>query len=509
MERQKLPVFLLKVNNSESVESNQNSAVYLGSQNSEVSELFERNIKMEDVDNSDDNTNMRLEEDNETVMSEVEADNQTVDVGTELEDGVTTDVALGLVNAEGMMGMCDNLEDSNKDSDSLLFGEDDVLMQHMDIQEPLSKLRSLLEERLGCDLSDHEFWLQDAQILAPHKNLVDQCVQGEGIVQVNFQIKTDGELKKINIVDVLKPTEDFISMGQQQFETSQFENVLPVEKKQNVIRWIVDGRFKKEQERLGIPGDPREWTPAHVRHWLLWAARQFNLAGLRLRDWDLAGRELCEMTLQEFQRLVPSDPRDVFWTHLELLRRCHFVAVVQKDEGEERPEADTRHVELKGKLAKQGRVLKLPRVIGLPLNSLEPGGCGNRTGNNGQIQLWQFLLELLTDKDHAEIIHWVGGGGGEFKLSHPEMVALLWGGRKNKPNMNYEKLSRALRYYYDGHMISKVHGKRFVYKFVCDLKQLLGYSAAELSRLVGECRRKSLGAADAACLEEQLSSDLY
>lgn len=76
------------------------------------------------------------------------------------------------------------------------------------------------------------------------------------------------------------------------------------------------------------------------------------------------------------------------------------------------------------------------------------------------------------------------GSEGEFKLSNPEIVAQLWGERKNKPTMNYEKLSRALRYYYDGDMISKVHGKRFVYKFVCDLKQLLGYSAVELAKLV-------------------------
>lgn len=71
------------------------------------------------------------------------------------------------------------------------------------------------------------------------------------------------------------------------------------------------------------------------------------------------------------------------------------------------------------------------------------------------------------------------------------MVAQLWGERKNKPHMNYEKLSRALRYYYDGDMICKVNGKRFVYKFVCDLKQLLGYSAEELNRLVTECDLKS------------------
>ena len=70
------------------------------------------------------------------------------------------------------------------------------------------------------------------------------------------------------------------------------------------------------------------------------------------------------------------------------------------------------------------------------------------------------------------------------------MVAQLWGERKNKPHMNYEKLSRALRYYYDGDMISKVHGKRFVYKFVCDLKQLLGFSAEELNKLVTECESK-------------------
>ena len=115
--------------------------------------------------------------------------------------------------------------------------------------------------------------------------------------------------------------------------------------------------------------------------------------------------------------------------------------------------------------------------------SLTP--TSSRTMNSGQIQLWQFLLELLTDRQHQNAIHWVGVEG-EFKLSEPESVAKLWGARKNKRSMNYEKLSRALRYYYDGDIISKVHGKRFVYKFVCDLKSLLGYSAAELKKLMDE-----------------------
>jgi len=118
-------------------------------------------------------------------------------------------------------------------------------------------------------------------------------------------------------------------------------------------------------------------------------------------------------------------------------------------------------------------------------SDLNPGipTAGNRSGNNGQIQLWQFLLELLTDASYHEHIQWIGCEG-EFKLFNPDMVAQLWGKRKNKPTMNYEKLSRALRYYYDGDMIAKVNGKRFVYKFICDLKSLIGYDAGELDQLV-------------------------
>lgn len=63
-------------------------------------------------------------------------------------------------------------------------------------------------------------------------------------------------------------------------------------------------------------------------------------------------------------------------------------------------------------------------------------------------------------------------------------VARRWGKRKNKPKMNYEKLSRGLRYYYDKNIIHKTSGKRYVYRFVCDLQNLLGYSAEELHAML-------------------------
>lgn len=50
--------------------------------------------------------------------------------------------------------------------------------------------------------------------------------------------------------------------------------------------------------------------------------------------------------------------------------------------------------------------------------------------------------------------------------------------------MNYEKLSRGLRYYYDKNIIHKTAGKRYVYRFVCDLQSLLGYTPEELHAML-------------------------
>ncbi|XP_034060350.1 ETS domain-containing transcription factor ERF-like [Gymnodraco acuticeps] len=80
-----------------------------------------------------------------------------------------------------------------------------------------------------------------------------------------------------------------------------------------------------------------------------------------------------------------------------------------------------------------------------------------------QVQLWHFLLELLGGGE-AGAIGW-GGEWGEFVIRDPERLARLWGERKGKPHMNYDKLSRALRYYYNKHILHKTKGKRFTYKF--------------------------------------------
>ncbi|XP_008152419.2 ETS domain-containing protein Elk-4 [Eptesicus fuscus] len=108
------------------------------------------------------------------------------------------------------------------------------------------------------------------------------------------------------------------------------------------------------------------------------------------------------------------------------------------------------------------------------------------------ITLWQFLLQLLQEPQNKHMICWTSDNG-EFKLLQAEEVARLWGIRKNKPNMNYDKLSRALRYYYVKNIIKKVNGQKFVYKFV-SYPEILSMDPMKVGRIEGDC--EALGAGE-------------
>ncbi|XP_058676675.1 ETS translocation variant 4 isoform X2 [Ammospiza nelsoni] len=120
---------------------------------------------------------------------------------------------------------------------------------------------------------------------------------------------------------------------------------------------------------------------------------------------------------------------------------------------------------------------------------LKQEGAGYREGppyqRRGSLQLWQFLVALLDNPTNSHFIAWTGRGM-EFKLIEPEEVARLWGIQKNRPAMNYDKLSRSLRYYYEKGIMQKVAGERYVYKFVCEPEALFSMAFPEQPRLKAE-----------------------
>ena len=90
------------------------------------------------------------------------------------------------------------------------------------------------------------------------------------------------------------------------------------------------------------------------------------------------------------------------------------------------------------------------------------------SGRGGtHIHLWQFLKELLNNNaQHGACIRWLDRPKGVFKIEDSVRVARLWGKRKNRPAMNYDKLSRSIRQYYKKGIMKKTErSQRLVYQF--------------------------------------------
>ncbi|XP_035690391.1 Friend leukemia integration 1 transcription factor-like isoform X1 [Branchiostoma floridae] len=244
------------------------------------------------------------------------------------------------------------------------------------------------------------------------------------------------------------------------------------------------------------------WSPEHVRQWLHWAIKEYNLQGVEPARFDMDGKELCRLQRDDFVRLTNVHNGDVLFAHLLFLRPAMHQPVQLDGFAYTPPSPRPPHNDpsyeclMRERQAAGGwnaqagpatseKDFSAPSIHSVTKPVVDVASVHAQTRNmqvtdpyqlfapitsrlcsqgSGQIQLWQFLLELLSDAANANCITWEGTNG-EFKMTDPDEVARRWGERKSKPNMNYDKLSRALRYYYDKNIMTKVHGKRYAYKF--------------------------------------------
>ncbi|XP_017885720.1 ets DNA-binding protein pokkuri [Ceratina calcarata] len=102
---------------------------------------------------------------------------------------------------------------------------------------------------------------------------------------------------------------------------------------------------------------------------------------------------------------------------------------------------------------------------------------------NGRL-LWDFLQQLLNDPSqrYTQYIAWKSRETGVFKIVDPPRLARLWGIQKNHLSMNYDKMSRALRYYYRVNILRKVQGERHCYQFLRNPTELKNIKNISLLR---------------------------
>ncbi|XP_038156263.1 transcription factor ETV6-like isoform X2 [Cyprinodon tularosa] len=97
--------------------------------------------------------------------------------------------------------------------------------------------------------------------------------------------------------------------------------------------------------------------------------------------------------------------------------------------------------------------------------------------------LWDYVYQLLSDSRYENYIRWEDPDNKVFRIMDPNGLARLWGNHKNRTNMTYEKMSRALRHYYKLNIIRKEPGQRLLFRFMKTPDEIMNGQTERLEHL--------------------------
>ncbi|XP_039516564.1 transcription factor ETV6-like [Pimephales promelas] len=97
--------------------------------------------------------------------------------------------------------------------------------------------------------------------------------------------------------------------------------------------------------------------------------------------------------------------------------------------------------------------------------------------------LWDYVYQLLSDSRYENYIRWEDRETKVFRIMDPNGLARLWGNHKNRTNMTYEKMSRALRHYYKLNIIRKEPGQRLLFRFMKTPDEIMSGQSERLEHL--------------------------
>ncbi|XP_058589709.1 transcription factor ETV7 isoform X2 [Neofelis nebulosa] len=264
-----------------------------------------------------------------------------------------------------------------------------------------------------------------------------------------------------------------------------------------------EGGICKLPGRLRI--QPALWSREDVLHWLRWAEQEYSLQRTGEHGFEMNGRALCILTKDDFRLRAPGSG-DVLYELLQYIKTQRQALVCgpffggafrQKmppqrcpcllEEGTGRPQLAPRtgllqqppHLGFASSLSHLAR-WPLGREDSInvshcsELSCRAEGACSSpmmpEAPIDGRIAdcrlLWDYVYQLLSDTRYEPYIRWEDKNAKIFRVVDPNGLARLWGNHKNRVNMTYEKMSRALRHYYKLNIIKKEPGQKLLFSLL-------------------------------------------
>ncbi|NXL07382.1 ETV7 factor, partial [Mesembrinibis cayennensis] len=285
---------------------------------------------------------------------------------------------------------------------------------------------------------------------------------------------------------------------------------------------------------------PSLWSKDDVIHWLRWAEKEYSLRQTDESKFEMNGKALCILTKDDFRHRAPSSG-DVLYEILQYIKTQRRALVCSPllsppfrearstEEGmmENGSYPSSRACPQYSRLHTSGDFLAFffvgtdcsaPVAVSSCLGGAEQpvshshaeplnlshhsseGSC--RAGAicsfpttlsapvDGKIAdcrlLWDYVYQLLSDSRYEPYIKWEDKEAKVFRVVNPNGLAQLWGNHKNRINMTYEKMSRALRHYYKLNIIKKEPGQKLLFRFLKTPGEIIHEKSSKLEQLENE-----------------------
>ncbi|NXH30216.1 ETV7 factor, partial [Myiagra hebetior] len=281
-----------------------------------------------------------------------------------------------------------------------------------------------------------------------------------------------------------------------------------------------------------LPGrlriQPSLWSKDDVIHWLRWAEQEYSLRPTDESKFEMNGKALCILTKEDFRQRAPSSG-DVLYEMLQFIKTQRRALVCSPLLNSPfRKARRTEEVQVIWEVCRDaGTIFLLHLTLTLPgMSSNPPGlsvapalgksqaflstlllclGCSESSCRPGAIcsfpatlsapvdgkiadcrLLWEYVYQLLSDRRYEPYIRWEDKDAKVFRVVNPNGLAQLWGNHKNRMNMTYEKMSRALRHYYKLNIIKKEPGQKLLFRFLKTPGEVVHEKSSKLEQLENE-----------------------